>query len=159
MEKVRLLKSKAKKVVYRSRKAPYSDIPETIAELRLWMRENGHAPAGPPYTVFVSSPIVPAELLEWEVHIPVKAEGLEPFPHTETTPGVKEIPDREMMCARHLGFYETLSNTLQGLFGFMFNNGYRLVGPPEELYINEPGSAPASQLETEVRLPVEKRQT
>lgn len=158
MEKVRLQKSRAKRVAYLKRKAPYSDIQGTIEQLRLWMRENGHGAAGLPYTVFVSSPIVPAELLEWEVHIPIKAPGPEPFPHTETTPGVKDIPEREVMCTRHQGFYETMSNTLQGLIGFMFSNGYRLVGPAEELYTNEPGSVPDSQLETEVRLPVEKRQ-
>ncbi len=157
METVRLKKSRAKKVAYLRRKAPYSEIPQTIEELRLWMKENGYESAGLPYTVFVSSPIVPAELLEWEVHIPVKAAGLAPFPHTETTPGVKEIPEREMMCVLHTGFYETISNTLQGLIRFMFSNGYRLDGPAEEVYINEPGSVPASELETEVRLPIVKR--
>lgn len=157
MEKVKLLKSRAKKVVYLQRKAPYSDIPGTIEELRLWMKENSHEAAGLPYTVFISSPVVPAELLEWEVHIPIQAEGLDPFPHTETTPGLKEVPERELMCTRHRGFYETISNTLQGLIGFMYHNGYRLVGPAEEQYINEPGSVPDSELETEVRLPVEKR--
>ncbi|RJX17762.1 MAG: AraC family transcriptional regulator [Desulforudis sp.] len=155
-EKVSLKKSRAKTVAYLKRKAPFTEIVKTIEELRLWMKENGYDSAGLPYTMYLTSPLVPPEMLEWEVNIPIKVDQSISFADTENTPGVKELPEREMMCTQHVGSYDTIGNTLQGLLRFMAGYGYRLNGPAEEVYVNDPGTTPISELVSEVRLPVEK---
>lgn len=155
-EKVSLKKSRAKTVAYLKRKAPFSEIVKTLGELCLWMKENGYESAGIPYAVYLTSPLVPPEMLQWEVHIPIKVDQSISFTDTENTPGVKELPEREVMCTQHVGSYETIGNTLQGLLKFMVGNGYRLNGPAEEVFVNDPGSMALSELVSEVRLPVEK---
>ena len=157
-ETVTLKKVPVQTVVYRSGKGPYSLIPDTVQELNLWIRENSHTPAGRPIGVFLNNPYLPPEELLWEVRIPLKTSASLSHPHTDTTPGLKEIPDREVLAAVHEGGLDSLGGALQGMIRFMVANGYRMAAPPELLFLKDPVTTPSHQLEGEIRLTVEKRQ-
>lgn len=147
----------AETVVHKSGKGPYSLIPETIQELNLWIKENGHTPAGPPVGVYLNNPMMPPEELLWEIRIPLKVKEPLAHPDTETTPGVKEIPGREVLAAVREGAFDTLGGVLQGMIRFMVANGYRLTAAPEEVFLKDPVSTPPHEMEGEVRLTVEER--
>jgi effector-binding domain-containing protein len=156
-EMVALKKLPAQTVVYKSGKGPYDLIPDTVQELNLWIKENGHTPAGQPIGVFLNNPYLPPEELLWEVRIPLKTSASLSHPHTDTAPGLKEIPDREVLVTTHEGSLDTLGSALQGLIRFMVANGYRLAAPPELVFLKDLVTTPAHQLEGEIRLTVEKR--
>jgi len=144
-------------VAYKSGKGPYSLISEAVRDLNLWIRENGHTAAGPPVGVFKNNPFMPPEELLWEVQVPLKLDGPLSVPETDTTPGLKDVPDRQVMAA-HQGDLDTLGEALQGLIRFMVSSGYRMTAAPEQVFLKDPVTTPPHELEGELRLTVEKRE-
>jgi effector-binding domain-containing protein len=156
-ETVTLEEVPAETVAYKSGKGAYDLIPDTVQELNLWIRENGHNPVGHPVSVFLNNPLLPAEDLLWEIRIPLKVEEPISHPDTETTPGIKEIAARETLSTTHQGAFDTIGGVVQGMIRFMVANGFRLTGPPEQVLLKDPVSTPLYEMEGEVRLPVERR--
>ncbi|MEW6727014.1 MAG: GyrI-like domain-containing protein [Bacillota bacterium] len=152
-----LVKLPAQTVAYRTRSGTFEKIPEVAAEVFLWMKENGHTPGGPPVGVFHSSPFgVPPERQKWELQIPLKNNFPMELPETETTPGVKRLPERKAIVQLHSGIIEDYAAVYQRMFAYVAKGGYRLAGPPEEVY-HSPMDAPPEQMKIEIRFPVIKR--
>ncbi len=144
-------------VAYKSGKGPYDRIPEVVQELNLWIRENGHTAAGPPVGVFKNNPFMPPEELLWEAQVPLKVDGPLSVPETETTPGIKDLPGRQVIAA-HQGSLDTLGEALHDLIRFMVSSGYRMTAAPEQVFLKDPVTTPPRDLEGEIRLTVEKRE-
>lgn len=156
-ETVALKQIPAETVAYKAGKGPYSLIPEALKEVQLWVRENGHTPAGPPVGVFLNNPLLPPEELLWEIRLPLAVREPISVPDTETTPGIKEIAQREVLATDHEGGLDTIGSVIQGMIRFMVANGYRLTAAPEQVFLKDPVSTPLHEMEGEVRLSVEKR--
>jgi effector-binding domain-containing protein len=63
----------------------------------------------------------------------------------------------EMACVVHAGSYESFGATYGHLMGWIEANGYRMVGPPREIYVRGPesGDDPSTYV-TEIQVPVKK---
>ena len=62
------------------------------------------------------------------------------------------------LCAKgvHLGDYSTLHESYMAIGKWIEDNGYKVVRPPYEKYINDPENTPKEALITEIYFPIEK---
>ena len=60
----------------------------------------------------------------------------------------------EAACALHVGPYDTLSETWQALTAWVAEQGRQPSGPFWEIYLNEPQEVDASELKTELYIPL-----
>ncbi|MBO8127636.1 MAG: GyrI-like domain-containing protein [Peptococcaceae bacterium] len=158
MSQVKLKKVPAKTVVFKMGKGPYDQMPQVLEQLALWIRENGYTPLGFPTVVYHSSPLgVPPEQSEWEIFIAIDSDNVAEIPETDTTPGIKQVPVRQVLACEYHAGRDDLVATYQSLFSRMISDGYRLTGPAEEEYLKDPTQTPPEAMESEIRLPVEKK--
>ena len=154
---VTVKKTEPMTVAFVSMKGPYTQISETFGRLYGWIGERGYVPAGPPIGVYFNAPgQVPDEELLWELRSPI-AGDVPPSGPDERGLGVKRVEGVEVAATMHKGSYEQVGATYGALAGWVMENGYEIAGPPEEVYISDPGKTPAEELLTEVRFPVRKR--
>jgi DNA-binding transcriptional MerR regulator len=62
------------------------------------------------------------------------------------------------LCAKgvHYGDYSSLHESYMAMGKWIEENGYRVVRPPYEKYINDPANTPSQDLITEIYFPIEK---
>lgn len=134
----------------------YSQIPDAIKAVYMWAGMARLQPAGEPSAVYRTVPGEADESeAEWEVHAPVAREP-EPRPADERGFGVRRVEPMLVAASVHKGPYETIEATYRALQGWVVENGYRMVGPPEESYLSDPSDTPPEEYLTEVRFPVAK---
>jgi effector-binding domain-containing protein len=68
----------------------------------------------------------------------------------------KTTSPQQVIYAVHKGSYQTISETIQKIIGWMMANGYTPVGFPMSIYYNDPTNTPEDELLTEIQFPVEK---
>ena len=106
----------------------------------------GQVPAGPPFSAYYN-----ADMEDLDVEIG--------FPVAQALPGEGEVQAGRMqggtvaMC-RHVGPYSKIGPAYEALTAWMAENRYELAGPAYEIYLNDPGVTPHSQLQTQVIFPV-----
>jgi len=110
--------------------------------------------AGPPVSVYHDPEFSP-ESIDIELVYPVPAGVSGPLP----TPAGRTLEWRtvcggEAAVIVHVGPYETLGESYQALADWIGQHGYRVAGPPRELYLSSPMD-PGPPV-TEIRFPVEK---
>jgi effector-binding domain-containing protein len=144
-------------VAFISMKGPYSLIGEAFGKLRIWIGEQGYIPAIPPVGVYLNSPkkVLPEELL-WELQIAVVGDA-DPTEPDEQGCGFKQLDEATLATAEHQGAYDQVPARFGALRQWIAENGYEIVGPPEEAYLSKIEDAPPQDLFTEVRFPVIKR--
>jgi DNA-binding transcriptional MerR regulator len=110
--------------------------------------------AGPPLVVYHDPEFSP-ESIDMEVVYPV-APGVKGPLATPAgrTLGARTVPGGEVAVLLHVGPYETLGESYQALAGWIGQHGYRVSGPPREIYLTAPAD-PGPPV-TEIRFPVEK---
>ncbi len=71
---------------------------------------------------------------------------------------VKTLPAVTMACAIHNGPFDTLNEAYNAIIKWLDSNGYRIVGPCREVYLNpaKNGSQADPETVTEIQFPVEK---
>jgi effector-binding domain-containing protein len=99
---------------------------------------------------------VPAEELLWEIHLPISRD-VAPSGTDKRGLGVKKVEGAEVAATMHKGPFHEVGKVYGALAGWITENGYQIVGPPEEVYLTDPAYTPAAELLTEVRFPVRKR--
>jgi effector-binding domain-containing protein len=143
-------------VAFISMHGPYTQIPEAMGRLYGWVGQRGIQPVGMPAGVYLSDPGLGQDTAIWELRTPI-AEDLPEAPPDETDCGIKHLDPRTVAYAMHRGPYEGIGTTYGELAMWIEANGYKVVGPPEELYFSDPDTtAPADYL-TEIRFPVARR--
>ncbi|ACX51800.1 transcriptional activator ligand binding domain protein [Ammonifex degensii KC4] len=143
------------KVAYLRKKGDMESFPLAVQELEKWIVNAGLAISGPPVLVYLSNPVgMPHPFREWEVQIPVtgEAEVVE-----EEDRGVKELPQRKVACVQHQGGFRAIEFILPGFFRAIYEQGYRLEGPAEEVYPDLKGGEIDLEMVTEVRFPIASR--
>ncbi|MBM3696311.1 MAG: MerR family transcriptional regulator [Actinobacteria bacterium] len=114
----------------------------------------GLAPAGPPLTIYHDPEFTP-ESIDVEMVCPVPAGVTGPV----MTPGGRRlemcsVPAGEVAVLVHVGPYETIGEAYQALAEWVGQHGYRVSGPPQEIYLTSPQD-PGPPV-TEIRFPVDR---
>ncbi|MEW6183195.1 MAG: GyrI-like domain-containing protein [Bacillota bacterium] len=144
------------RAAYIMRKGKYEDLPDAFKKLDAWIGEEGMSSVGAPVLVYHSNPAgMPPLLREWELQIPVAGETT--GAPDENGPGVKDLPRREVVFSIYRGGYASIESLMPALFQVVYDKGYRLTGPAEEVYPPDFCDMPVEELETEVRFPVAPR--
>jgi DNA-binding transcriptional MerR regulator/predicted transcriptional regulator YdeE len=126
-------------------------ISQLIGDVVAGAMERGMEFTGAPVTVYHDPEFDPASI-DVEIVVPV-AESGSPVP----TPAgrllrEREVPGGEVAVIIHVGPYETISESYQALAAWVEEHGFRIAGPPHEIYLTGPDE-PGPPV-TEVRIPV-----
>jgi effector-binding domain-containing protein len=130
----------------------YAEQDHLWVELTAHVKEHGARPAGPCFTLY-HDVCYREKDVDAEVGLPVAGE----LPETDRVK-VRTVPGAETMaCLVHKGPYDGLPGAYRVLTTWLEANGYRVVGPDREVYLegamatNDP-----SEYVTEIMFPVEK---
>jgi effector-binding domain-containing protein len=143
----------AAKVAYIPYRGSYEKIPELIQKVGQWVTDHGLDIAGLVYGTYYNTPEeVAEEDLQYEIGFSFAGEAQQ-----DGQVGVKEIPAHTVLAAMHQGPYTDVGPVIHTVVEYAVENGYDIVGPITEIYLNDPNSTPEDELLTEVQLPVIKR--
>jgi effector-binding domain-containing protein len=141
------------KVAYIPYKGSYEEIPNLMQEVAQWVIDKGLQMTGRVYGTYYNSPEdVSEEDLQYEIGFSFTGNA-EP----EGKIGIKEIPEHSVLAAMHKGPYTEVGPVIHGVVDYAIKNGYEIVGPVTEVYLNDPMEVSDSELLTEVQFPVIKR--
>ncbi|MBM4241043.1 MAG: GyrI-like domain-containing protein [Euryarchaeota archaeon] len=140
------------RVAYTPYRGSYDKIPELMGEVVDWLMNKGLQMTGMIYGTYYNSPEdVPEEDLQYEIGASFDGDAQQ-----EGRVGVKELPEHTVLAAMHKGPYTEVGPVIHAIVKYAVKNGYDIVGPITEVYLNSPMEVPESELLTEVRLPVIK---
>ena len=149
---VKLKRTEPMKVATISHVGPYGEIGKLYVEIVKWLNQKQLQIAGPPFGWFYDNPEeVPAHKLRSEVGFPFKGKV-----RPEGKIKIKQIPAQEVLSTIHKGPYMEVGSAYAALFQHAMEKGCTPLGPPMEIYLNDPAKVPESELLTEIRLPVKK---
>lgn len=141
-------------VGYLVMRGAYSQTPEGYGRLYGWLGSQGLQPFGMPSAVYLTMPDEASEAEQlWELWAPVAGEPPE-RPAGEDGLGIKRVGERTVAFAVHKGPYEEVGPAYEAMMAWIPANGYRVDGPPEEVYFSDPNEVPPEEYLTEVRFPV-----
>ena len=141
------------KVAYAQFKGSYDQIPEHMQEVGKWVMDEGLKMTGMVYGSYFNSPEeVPEEELEYEIGFSYDGD----LKIQEGKLGYKEIPEHSVLAVVHKGPYNEVGPVIHALAEYADENGYDIVGPLTEVYLNDPSQVSPDELLTEVRFPVIK---
>lgn len=140
------------RVAYIPYMGSYDKIPELMQEVGEWLSEKDLQMTGRVYGTYFNSPEdTPAENLQYEIGFAFEGEAMQ-----EGKVGIKEIPEHTVLAAMHKGPYTEVGPVIHAVADYAVKNGYDIVGPVTEAYLNSPMEVPESELLTEVQFPVIK---
>lgn len=102
-------------------------------------------------TYFNSPEDTPTENLQYEIGFSFEGTTM-----PEGKIGIKEVPEHTVLTAMHKGPYTEIGPVIHAVADYAVKNGYDIVGPVTEVYLNSPLEVPESELLTEVQFPVIK---
>ncbi len=129
------------------------DMGRHLGQLIGWVQQKGLQMTGPPFAVYYSMPEDMAKgHMQFEVGIPISGAA-------EETKDIKlkTFPAQNVLSAIHKGPYNQIGSVYAALMEYIEKNGYEVIGPPMELWLNNPMEVAESELLTEVRFPVAKK--
>ena len=143
-------------VAFVSMKGSYSQMGEAFGKLYTWIGQKRYVPAGPPSGAYYNMPgQVPEESLLWELRSPI-AGAVPASGPDERGFGVKQVESTQVASAMHRGPFDGVGQTWQELAAWIYQNGYEIAGPSEEVYLTEPDKVPPAEYLTEIRFPVKR---
>lgn len=141
------------RVAYAQFKGSYSKIPEHMQEVGELVKDEGLNLSGMVYGSYFNSPEeVPEEELEYEIGFSFDGD----LKLQEGKLGFKEIPEHTVLAAIHKGPYTNVGPVIHAIAEYAVKNGYDIVGPVTEVYLNDISQVTSEELLTEVRFPVIK---
>jgi effector-binding domain-containing protein len=137
----------------RRRMPAHHQITPLYDELNTYLMQQGVTPAGP-ITIWHDESYHESDV-DTEAAITLEA----PVRGTASVK-VYELPGESMASTVHCGSYNNLGQAYDALNAWIDSNGYRVSGPPREIYLCFPGDEPLrfddESYVTEIQLPVEK---
>jgi len=132
---------------------PYSDMEPVILEMMQHMQNQNLTPAGPMMSIYYTDPVEGEEAsTEWAVAFPVTQSSIVQGPLER---GQWEY--EQVVSTIHTGPYDQTGDTIEEMLKWIEDNGYERIGPVTGTYLNMPdANTPASQLKTEIWIPVKK---
>ena len=141
------------KVAYAQFKGSYNLIPIHMQEVGQWVMDDDLEMTGMVYGSYFNSPEeVPEDKLEYEIGFSYDGD----LKIQEGKLGYKEIPEHTVLAAIHKGPYTNVGPVIHAIGEYADKNGYDIVGPVTEVYLNDPNQVSSDELLTEVRFPVIK---
>jgi len=130
----------------------YGHFDQLFGEAFAYLGQHRINPAGPPMGIYHDEEFREQDA-DVEVAIPVSGA----VPEGERVKPRQLPAVDEMACLIHQGGYDTIGGSYGQLMGWIEANGYRIIGPPREVYLRGPESGDdASSYMTEIQIPVEK---
>jgi len=128
-----------------------------FGKLYAFIAKEGFLPAGSPSRLYLNIPgQVPEQELRWELRVPILGDCDSLGPDDKGL-GFRCLEEITVASAIHRGPFSSIGNTYEKLTQWIDKNGYKIIGPCEEVYLNEPGNTPLAEIRTEIRFPVEKK--
>lgn len=141
-----------KQVAFIRYRGPYDKIPELMEEVVNWVINKGLNMTGMIYGAYFNRPDdVPPEQLFYEIGASFDGNA-----HDEGNVQVKVIPEHTVVATMHNGPYDQVGPVIEGLAKYAVENGYDIIGPVTEVYLNNPNEVEPEELLTEVQFPVIK---
>jgi Transcriptional regulator, effector-binding domain/component len=139
-------------VAFMRYKGGYDKIPELIEETVQWVTDKELNMTGMIYGAYFNRPEdVPPEQLRYEI-----GASFEGSADDEGKVMIKTIPEHTVVATLHKGPYTEVGPVIQGLAEYADENGYDIIGPVTEVYLNNPNDTDPGELLTEVQFPVIK---
>lgn len=133
---------------------PYNDMQKGINAFMTEFFGQGLIPGGAAVSLYLNSPeTVKPEELKWTFGFIVAPEAAPKEPVKKM-----EIKKHLAVVYLHKGPYANLSKAHETTMKFVKDNGYTVNGPVYEKYLNNPMEVTPDGLETEIIIPVEKKQ-
>jgi len=140
------------RVAYIPHMGSYDKIPQLMQEVGEWLSEKGLQMTGRVYGTYFNSPEdTPEKNLQYEIGFSFEGTCM-----PEGKVGIKEIPEHTVLAAMHKGPYTEVGPVIHAVAHYAVENGYDIVGPVTEVYLNSPMEVPEGDLLTEVQFPVIK---
>jgi AraC family transcriptional regulator len=131
----------------------WDQLPVMVETLRRQMADRRLKASGPPSGVYYNGlKETGARDLEWEVFYPV-VRRLVSFNTGGWEFGVRKISGYKVASLYHEGPHSTAGSTYRRLEEWILDNGLRISGPAEEVYLTD-FTVPESSLLMEIRIPV-----
>jgi effector-binding domain-containing protein len=131
-------------------RTPVSDLPELLGRsydlIAAAVEKSGLRIVGAPYTLYLNSDM---DDLEVEIGFPVDVE----FDGDDVV-NVGEIPAGRYAACLYEGPYEGISTAYDSLAEWVQAQGVRPTGVSYEIYLNDPGETPPSELRTKILFPI-----
>lgn len=145
---------KDERVAYIPYVGSYDKIPELIGEVAQWLEEKEFKATELVYGTYFNSPeFVSEDQLQYEIGFGFEGKITA---MQEGKIGIKEIPEHTVLATLHEGPYTNVGPVIHAVVDYAEKNGYDIVGPISEAYLNSPLDTPEEELLTEVRIPVIK---
>lgn len=122
-----------------------------LGELAEFVTTNQYVFAGPPMTIYYDSGDSSADV-DFEVAVPVGSD----FVDMERIKMHRLPGFDKAACVIHRGGYEGVGSAYKAVVTWIETNGYRVAGPPCEIYLHGGPDVDPSTYVTEIRFPVEK---
>jgi AraC family transcriptional regulator len=135
-------------------KGSYQQIPEKIGIFMQSFFQQGLAPLGNFFGMYLNSPAqVKEEELQWRLGFPVAAEAAVAAPLSKG-----DCKATKIAVYLHVGPYEKVGDAYGKIFAFIEAQGYKPAGPTIEKYMDmNPTAVKPEDLRTEINVPVEKK--
>ena len=133
---------------------PFDQMPGAFDKIYRWLQAEGHKPQGMPLTVYLNDPseVEPADA-RWELRAPIEVDAEECGPNDEGL-AIKRISTMTVATTMHRGPYDDVAPAYERLMAWIADQGFEVVGPPMEAYLNDPGELSPDEYLTEVMVPV-----
>lgn len=152
MSTCKLLDKKEQKVLSVRTQCDVASLPMKIGEvyknLAAYLDLLGGQPCGAPFVAYFNMDM---SHLDVEIGFPVK----EDYPGAQDMK-MSSIPAGPYAETIYTGSYETLRNGYDVLMKWMAQNKFKGIGVAYEIYLNDPASTPAEELQTELLFPLAK---
>jgi effector-binding domain-containing protein len=132
---------------------PYDNMEKEINTFMGEFFKQGLIPAGPAVSAYYNSPRkAKPEDLKWAFGFTVAKDTVVKEPLK-----LVEVKDAEAVVYLHVGPYDKLSEAAEIAMKFVEANGYEIIWPTFDLYLNNPDRVAPEALETQLVLRVEKK--
>lgn len=115
--------------------------------------KQGLTPGGPVLGIYYNDPMqVKEEDLKWAIGFPIAADAAVQEP-------LKKVQTKFKKAAvyLHIGPYEQLDKAYAKVMKYIDDNGYKMIMPTYDRYLNNPNEVKPEELKTETIVPVEKK--
>ena len=122
----------------------------TLPDVFSHLQATGVAMVGPPFARYHPVALGAEGRFDLEAGIPVGGA----FPETDTIKA-RELPGGEAIATVHTGSYDRLPEAIAALASWRHANGRSAGGPYWEVYVDDPSTTPADQVQTRLVEPLD----